>query len=586
MMLLHEAEKFEGTQQTARKRLRVLCRACVLVLVAFQLWAGRYVMDADGTAYSDLARAWLRGDWVHALSPYWSPLYVWILTLAFGIFHPSVHWQLPLVHAANFVEFIAAFAAWEWLMAEWERWKGPPAHPALVDITGYCVVLWAGLRLTSLWWFNNADTAVMALLIAASAILIRVRRGASATRDFLLLGAVLGTGYLAKTAFGTVIPVFVVVVALILRNWIDKRVLLTVLAALAVAAPFIVAVSIANGRFTIGDSGRLNYSWHVTGMSVEGYKENAYWPGPKIRHPIPVLLQTPRVLSFDQHLFGTYPIHADPSWWCAGYPVKFNKARQLMTIWSDIVFSIRAFRCPAIFLLLLGLIYGLPLAVRDLAQAWFIWLPALFLAAVYVPVYSDYRYLAGSYAVIGFALIAATWKVRLPHRIALLAACAIPLLTGVFLMGAGFRQMPRQLVGDALGKRTPWSYENVQVAETMLQRGLQPGDRVAYIGFELGAVHVGLEGVHIVAVVPERVTHDDKGWGRPYVFEFPKADEFWRSSPQAKQRVFDAFRSVGAKWVFADTVPEWADVTGWQIAGASREMRATDRPYTYFKELQ
>jgi hypothetical protein len=109
---------------------------------------------------------------------------------------------------------------------------------------------------------------------------------------------------------------------------------------------------------------------------------------------------------------------------------------------------------------------------------------------------------------------------------------------------------------------------------------------VAYIGFELAAVHVGLERAHIVAVVPERVTHDDKIWGRPYVFTFQKPDEFWRSSPETKERVFDAFRSVGSKWVFADTVPKWADPAGWQIGGGSREMRESDRPYTYFRKLQ
>ena len=574
------------TRQAARQQFRVLCRICVLAIVACQLWVGRYVFDADGTAYVDVARAWLRGDWVHALNPYWSPLYIWLLSAAFAIFHPSAHWELPLIHAVNFIEFIAAFAAWEWLTVEWERWQGPPVYPTLADVTGYCVVLWAGLRLTDLWVFNNADTLVMALLIAATAILIRVRRGVSASRDFLLLGMVLGTGFLAKTAFATVIPVFIVVLAVLLRRWFDRRVLITALMACAVAVPFIAAISITNGRFTIGDSGRLNYSWHVTGMSVEGYKENAYSPGSEIQHPIPVLMQHPRVLSFDQHVIGTYPIHSDVSWWCAGYPVRFDKARQLMILWSDVLFSIYAFRCPAIFLLLLGLAYDASGAAKRFAQAWFIWAPALYFAAIYCPVYSDYRYLAGSYAPIGFALIAAVWQVRMPPHIARISTWAIPVLTAVFLMGGTFRHLLPQIIGDVAGKRAPLSYENVQVAETMLREGLQPGDRVAYIGFELGAVHVGLERAHIVAVVPERVTHDDRLKGRPYVFTFPKPDEFWRSSPETKQRVFDAFRSVSAKWVFADTVPKWADVSGWQVAGKSHEIRDGDRPYTYFRKLQ
>ncbi|MCU1294925.1 MAG: hypothetical protein JWP08_3775, partial [Bryobacterales bacterium] len=483
-------------------------------------------------------------------------------------------------------EFIAAFAAWEWLIAEWERWQGPPACPMLADITGYCVVLWAGLRLTDSWRFNNADTSVMALLIAATAILIRVRRGVSGTRDFLLLGIVLGTGFLAKTAFAAVIPVFLVVLAVLLRYRLDRRILITALMVCAIAVPFIAAISVANGRFTIGDSGRLNYSWQVSGMSVEGYKENAYWPDREVRHPIRVLMQHPRVLSFDQRVVGTHPIHADPSWWCEGYPLRFDKARQLMILWSNIQFSIYAFRCPAIFLLLLGLAYDASGVAKRFARAWFIWVPGLFLAATYCPVYSDYRYLAGSYALIGFALIAAAWQVRVPQRVARITTWAIPFLTAAFLMGGSFRHMFPQLILESTGKKAPWSYENVQVAEAMHRHGLQPGDRVAHIGFELGAGHVGLERAHIVAVVPERVTHNDESWGRPLDFSFPKADEFWRSSPQTQQRVFDAFRSVGAKWIFADTVPKWADVTGWQVAGRSHELRLSDRPYTYFRKIQ
>jgi hypothetical protein len=119
----------------------------------------------------------------------------------------------------------------------------------------------------------------------------------------------------------------------------------------------------------------------------------------------------------------------------------------------------------------------------------------------------------------------------------------------------------------------------------MRRVGLEPGDRVAYIGYDLAAAHVGLEEAHIVAVVPETVTHDDRIWGRPLNFTFPKQDEFWRSSPEVKQQVFSAFRSVGAKWVFADTVPKWADITGWTVAGGSHKFRNTDRPYTYFRKL-
>jgi hypothetical protein len=574
----------------ARQRVRKVCRALVIIIVACQLWVVRYCIDADGTAYVDVARSWLSGNWAHALNAYWSPLYIWLVAGALAVFSPSAHWELPLIHAIDFLGFILAFLAWEWLSSEWERWQGAAAQPMLTDIAGYCVVLWAGLRMSGIGWFNNADIIVMAVLIACTAILIRVRRMVASGKDFIILGLLLGMGFLAKTAFSVVIPAFFVALGLILRSWLDRRIALTALVTFIVIAPFVAALSIVHGRFTMGDSGRINYSWQVTGISVEGYKENAYLPGPEIRHPISVLLKDPRVLSFEQHLVGTLPVHSDVSWWCEGYPVRFNKARQLMILWSNIKFSIYAFRCPAVFLLLLCLPFAGLAIMRRFARIWFLWAPGLVLAASYCFVFSDFRYLAGSYALLGFSLIAAAWDVKLPPRLVSIGMFAIPLLTVALTMGSSFRQLPRQLIGDVTGSRMPWGYTNVQVAETMQRSGLKPGDRVAYIGFSLGAAHVGLERAQIVAMIPEQVRHDDTVSGRPLMFDFPRPHDFWRRNPADQERVFAAFRSVGAKWVFADTVPKGSDTKGWQIAGKIDEDSSKVRPHdlrdVYFRKLQ
>ena len=573
------------TQSNERRRFRLLCRGAVLALAVCQLWASRYVIDPDGTAYVDVARAWLRGDWLQALNSYWSPLYIWLFASSLAIFSPSIHWQIPLLHAVALLGFVVALAAWEWLTCEWELWRGPSAHPALSDLAGYCVFAWAGLRLTGLGWFNSADVLVLALLLAATAILVRVRRGVANARDFVLVGALLGVGFLAKTAFATIIPVFLLSLALLLRSWWNRRLLFTAFTAFVIVAPFVAAISIAHGRFTMGDSGRLNYSWHVTGISVEGYKDGPYLPGPEIRHPIRVLLAKPRVLSFEQHLVGTLPVHSDVSWWCEGYPARFDRAREWMILRSNIKFSIIAFvRCPANFLILLCLPFGAAAMARRFAQAWFLWAPALLFAATYCLVFSDYRYLAGSYALLGFASIAAAWNVVLPRRIGSASLWAMPVVA-ILLMGWSFRHMVPQFFGDIAGRRAPLEYFNAEIAERMQRLGVNPGDRVAIIGASLTAAHVGLERAQIVAFIPQRVFQDDTLPGRPMRFSFQKADDFWRAGPPARQRVFEAFRSVGAKWVFADCVPAWADRSGWQRAGGAQIFRPGDLPYVYFQKL-
>jgi hypothetical protein len=302
-----------------------------------------------------------------------------------------------------------------------------------------------------------------------------------------------------------------------------------------------------------------------------------------------VLLKDPRVISFEQHLVGTLPVHADPAWWCEGYPVRFNKARQLMILWSNIGFSILAFRCPALLLVLVCLPFAASEVARSFLRVWFLWIPALFLALTYCFVFQDLRYLAGSYALIGFALIAAAWKIKLPRRIAVVSMWLIPVLTLGLLMGSSFRHVFPQLIADISGRKLPWGYTNVQVAETLSRSGLLPGDRVAYIGLSINAAHVGLEQSQVVAMVPEYITHDDGAWGRPVEITFPKPHDFWRRSREDQERVLEAFRRVGAKWVFADTVPKWADTSGWQVAakmdGLYFVARPHDRPYVYFLKL-
>jgi hypothetical protein len=144
--------------------------------------------------------------------------------------------------------------------------------------------------------------------------------------------------------------------------------------------------------------------------------------------------------------------------------------------------------------------------------------------------------------------------------------------------------MTRPFISDISGRTAPLGYGTVETAETMRREGLRPGDRVAYIGSSLGAAHVGLERAQIVAVVPQRITHDDRVAGRPLVMTFPQPDAFWRSGPDIQQKALAAFRSVGAKWVFADNVPQWADTTGWRAAGAT-SVRPGNRPFVYFRKL-
>src|SRR5207249_2201114 len=88
-------------------------------------------------------------------------------------------------------------------------------------------------------------------------------------------------------------------------------------------------------------------------------------------------------------------------------------------------------------------------------------------------------------------------------------------------------------------------------------RGLRPGDRVALIegSYPHLVEWLELDRAQLIALVPAQ--------GEP--------DAFWKSGPAIQERVFETFRTVGARWVFADAAPNWADMSGWQKAAGGRD---------------
>ncbi|MES1261580.1 MAG: hypothetical protein ABUS49_07590 [Acidobacteriota bacterium] len=145
--------------------------------------------------------------------------------------------------------------------------------------------------------------------------------------------------------------------------------------------------------------------------------------------------------------------------------------------------------------------------------------------------------------------------------------------------------IPSRYLRLVLGNAMPWGFHNAQIADFMTARGLRAGDRVAYIGNALSAAWVELDGAHIVAFVPTRVTHNDAEWGRPLQYSFEQTDTFWHDGPEAQGRVLSAFRQAGARWVVADEVPKWADTSAWNVAGVTGNLREGDFNSTYYRRL-
>ena len=275
-------------------RFRLTLQASCIGLAVIHMIFFRRMLDPDGVSYLGIAKAYLRHDWPMAFNSYWSPLYSWLLALGLAV-HPGFRWQLYLPHIFSLVSFIVMIGAWEWLLKEFRRWAGPPEHPFIVTLASYVTLLWVGLKLNGML-FTSADIIVTALMVMCGALLMRVRSEGALIRDYILIGATLGTAFLAKAALILLIPIVLLEIAvmravafretystlgvgLVMRVMRDSRVYIVVAVALIIMLPFIIGISAKENRFTIGRSGALNYSWEVTGMSVEGYKDSKFRPG-------------------------------------------------------------------------------------------------------------------------------------------------------------------------------------------------------------------------------------------------------------------------------------------------------------------
>jgi hypothetical protein len=556
--------------------MRWLLRAAVALAGLGQAWVYRYESNPDGTAYLDLAKAWLRGDWAHALSSYWSPLYSWLLAAAFAAVRPTPENTLPLAHAVNAVGMIACLCGWELLYSEWQAWQGPPAHPVAVQMAGYATLLWMSLHLLGMATLSP-DLYVAAIFLGVCALLIRVRRGAAGMGHCVALGALLGLCFLTKAACLVLLPVCLAVSGVLLRSVADRRLWAMAAAALVPMGLFAAALSVTQHRLTFGDTGRLNYSMVVGGYSVEGYKDSVTPMPADLPHRFEVLSESPRVLGFASHVTGTYPPHNDPSWWLSGLPLRMNPALQARSLQAGTLFTLLLFAgCPGLLFLA---VCARGTRLTEGRTLWFLLVPCFALLSGYIVIVVHARYIAGPLAVFGFAAIAFVWRERLaPARLRMACAAA----AGALLFTTGLDLISIPLLA---ARQIAPGYSTVTIAEMLRKAGVQAGDKAGYIGNGVFASWAELDGVQIVAIVPVKVFHDDRTIARDFEVRFDEPDRFWASGPEAQERALNAMRDAGARWVFADNLPKGVRPEGWMVAGQQRAWSGSRSDAVYYRRL-
>ena len=519
-------------------------------------------MFSDGLSYLDIGSEASNGDLSALGNTYWSPAYPALIGAALFLLRPSAANEVPIVQLVNFLIFIATLGAFSLFFRNWSRSipefeQASDSDKGLFTLLGYASFLWFVASLIELT-LTTPDMLTAAMVFLAVAMGIRVSRPDAAWKHFAVLGALLGVGIYVKAAL---FPLAFALIALLFlslaRNTeIPRRkqfifFAVTTAMCITVAAPQIVCMSMQEGKLSMGDTGKLNYLWVVDRFkpaSVGWSGGTAPEYGTPL-HPPRKLMDSPTVLEFATPIAGTYPLWHSPGYWYAGAKTVFNLHLQLLSIKTSahelMEIPIRSigsngFIGGAIVLFVLSL--GKRKRARPARMpSWLVAWP-LVACGMYSLVWAHWRYVA----VFLLLLCLEAYRVlvfRVERRVAV-RVCAIALVIAMAPLALLFATSLERTVKQV---RNPEDEDYIAVAHKLQNLGLQPGDKLAFVGAAGHPYYARYDRLQVVSLIED-------------------PDEFWRMNPAEAKRVEDRIASIGAKALLAFDYPanfqkgEWTEI--------------------------
>lgn len=218
-------------------------------------WVLREGMNPDGVSYIDLGRMVQEGQWGGLVNSYWAPMLPVLLSLC------ELEERFAPVQVVLGLVSLAYLGCGAFVLREvWRRmgWQGGALGRRELSVGVYFV----GLLTVSHVVLTGPqvltpDGLAGCFALAAAGLLLRAERLGHSVGRALVLGLVLGGGYLAKYPlflFGGLLLALVSV-----RQW--RFALVGAGSFGLVAGPWVLLLSARYGRWTFADSGWLNFAW-------------------------------------------------------------------------------------------------------------------------------------------------------------------------------------------------------------------------------------------------------------------------------------------------------------------------------------
>jgi hypothetical protein len=564
-------------------RLRLVLALIVAALAVYPAWLARFDLINDTVSYLDMGDLFWSGQFGAIVNGTWGPLYAVLLGAWLRLVNPAPQWEYAAIHVLLFGVFLSCIACFDAFLASLlefrERQSAPDEHadgsgPALT-IIGYVIFAWVALLLVGIQE-TNPDMLVAAFFFLACACVLRIHTGGAGWRLHSLLGLAVAGCFLTKPATGLAGVALILAAATAgpdLRSRL--RAGLTIAAVAGVLAlPYVAALSLKEGHFTVSESGAYNYAVHVGGVPALDWQGETPGAG-RPTHPTRQLLESPPVFEFDTPLPGTYPLWFDPSYWYQGVkaPVDWSHLRSALTgnahAFAFIAFSVNGALLSALILLQS---FGLrrPHALRRMLVYWIVAVPALLSLVPYAAIHWEARYVAGGVGVLLVTTLACARLPVLPQTRQIYVAAATFVVTLFFLPGGPSSPASTLGVWKAMQLHWPQS-KNVywEAASALHDAGYAEGTKVATI--EFGDINHQLWARLARDQIVAEIYYPPVGPQDRYPREKSAVAQtfFWDEPSEARAQALAALKSAGAQVLVTAITPRGPDADQWRELGDS-----------------
>ncbi len=553
-----------ATETSLNFRIRLSFWALGAALGFSQAWTFKLDAEDNTVSYLDMGSYFFHGHHWSIINGFWSPLYALLLSLPVTLFKPSMYWEYPIVHLVVFLIFLFTMTCFDYFLrqltqfrSDFDREKKRSSELDWVWIAiGYTIYLWSSLQLIGVHKITP-DMLVAGFFYLSCGLLTTISSGGARWEAFLGLGVTLGLTYLTKFV---VLPIClaILVIAWLVAKQKARYVVISAIAFVAIAAPFIAALSVQKGRFTYGEA--VTYDYVVSVNRIPGY----HWQGDSkmpLAHPTREIFTSPATFEFRESFKGTYPPEYDISYWYEGVKPQVHFRQQMQALVTNLLFEYKTvfYAFNGVFFATLFLAFYETgrgwLILKDVLRYWFLIVPVAATAVLYALVYYHPRYLAASFVVLLLCLFSSAASAAAVRESRLLSGVAVLLFVTFFsLVGLPLLLHVLDIHPLHSGMADRASYP--QVAEKAIEMGLRPGDQIASLACSNSgmAMWARLARMQIIAEVfycpPEEV-----------------ANNFWNADPMTQERVMQKLSQTGARAVISQDTPSGAGAGRWLEMG-------------------